>query len=117
MDQMMRDRRAALGSALLAVGGVVAAFGASACCALPVALGVLGIAGGAWLLDLALVFGPWQHVLLTGAVVLLIGALGVGLRSRATCSGGFCASPVFRSGLVASVLLGGGLVWLSLVVG
>lgn len=117
MDETTRDRRTAVGSTLLAAGGIAAAFGAAACCGLPLALGALGIAGGAWLLDVAMLFGPWQRVLLASAVVLLVGALAVGLRRRAACTGGVCASLTFRSGLVAASFVGGGLVWLSVAVG
>lgn len=117
MDETTRDHRTALGSTLLAAGGVAAAFAAAACCGLPLALGTLGITGGAWLLDVAMLTGPWQRVLLWMAVALLVGALAVGLRRRATCSGGVCTSPVFRAGLVAVVFIGGGLVGISLAVG
>jgi hypothetical protein len=53
MDETTPDRRAAVGSGLLAGGGMMAAFGAAACCGLPVPLGASCIAGGAWLLDVA----------------------------------------------------------------
>src|SRR5690349_2738419 len=60
------------GATLLAAGGLAAAFGAASCCALPMLLGSLGLAG-AWLGSLALLAGPYRLVLLASAVVCLAG--------------------------------------------
>ena len=60
------------GATLLAAGGLAAAFGAASCCALPMLLGSLGLAG-AWLGSLALLAAPYRPLLLTGAVVGLVG--------------------------------------------
>lgn len=58
--------------ALLAVGGLAAALGASTCCVLPLALGTLGL-GGAWLSTLT-ALAPYR----IGFSVLAIVLLGVG---------------------------------------
>jgi mercuric ion transport protein len=47
---------------LLVAGGLVSAFGAASCCAIPLLLGSLGLAS-AWLGSLALLAGPYRPVL------------------------------------------------------
>ncbi|HEV8679791.1 MAG TPA: mercuric transporter MerT family protein [Stellaceae bacterium] len=84
------------GGLLLTAGGLAAAFGAAACCALPVVLGAVGL-GGAWLATIAWVAAPHRGALLAIAIVcLLSGAvLPVLLRRRAAvCAPGtVCARP------------------------
>jgi mercuric ion transport protein len=67
--------------ATLLVAGVVSAFGAASCCALPVLLGSLGLAS-AWLGNLALLAGPHRAALLAAAVICLVAGGGVLLRRR-----------------------------------
>ena len=45
----------AFGGALLAIGGVGATLASAVCCALPIVFATLGIAGGTWMLDIAMV--------------------------------------------------------------
>src|SRR6266446_1323622 len=78
------------GAALLVAGGLVAAFSAASCCALPLLLGSLGLAG-AWLGSLALLAGPHRPALLAAAVICLVAGGGVLLRLRravTTCAPG-----------------------------
>jgi mercuric ion transport protein len=65
----------------LAAGGLLAAFGAASCCALPLALASLGIGSTAFL-GLALVFGPYQRLLLIAAGVCIVLAIGLMWRQR-----------------------------------
>ena len=58
----------------LASGGLLAAFGAASCCALPLMLASLGI-GSTALVGLALVFGPYQKVLVATAGLCIFAAL------------------------------------------
>ena len=58
-----------------ALGGLAAAFGLAACCALPIALGMLGVGGAAWLGGIAFLAGPYQQALLFVA----FGCIAVGL--------------------------------------
>jgi mercuric ion transport protein len=69
------------GAMLLVAGGLVSAFGAASCCALPVLLGSLGLAS-AWLGNLALLAGPHRAALLAAAVICLVAGGGVLLRRR-----------------------------------
>ncbi len=69
------------GALLLAAGGFAAAFGAAACCALPLLLGSLGL-GSAWLLALAWVAAPHRIALLAIAIVCLASGSGVLLWRR-----------------------------------
>ncbi len=84
------------GAALLLAGGLVAAFSAASCCALPLLLGSLGLAG-AWLGSLALLAGPHRPALLAAAVICLVGGGGVLLwryRTAAACApGAVCGRP------------------------
>jgi mercuric ion transport protein len=94
------------GATLLVAGGLVSAFGAASCCALPLLLGSLGL-GSAWLGSLALLAGPHRPELLVAAVICLIGGGGVLLwrrRAGAACAPGtVCARPV-PTALITSAL-------------
>jgi mercuric ion transport protein len=74
------------GATLLVAGGLIAAFGAASCCALPLLLGSLGF-GSLWLGSLALLVGPHRPVLLAAAVICLLSGGGVLLwRGRSAAS-------------------------------
>jgi mercuric ion transport protein len=97
---------------LLAFGGLAAAFGVAACCALPLGLATLGL-GTAWLGGIALAAAPYQGVLMGLSAASLLGAAALVARSsrRPACLGGVCARSPLRSlatvGLLAgAVLLG-----------
>ena len=95
------------GATLLVAGGLVSAFGAASCCALPLLLGSLGL-GSAWLASLALLAGPHRPELLVAAVISLIGGGGVLLwrrRAAAACAPGApCGRPVLTAALVTGAL-------------
>ncbi|MBW8269629.1 mercuric transporter MerT family protein [Caldovatus aquaticus] len=100
------------GAALLAAGGLAAAFGAAACCALPALPGALGL-GGAWLFGLALLAGPHRTLLLAAAAVCLAGAALLLWRRRRTDAATACAPgaacparPALRRLAAAGLLLG-----------
>lgn len=116
MQPVSRDAASWAGASLLAAAGIGTAFAAAACCGLPLVLVALGLSGGAWLLDIALVAGPWQRLLLWSAVGLLLGAVALGYRGRrAACAGD--AGRGFRALLLLALALGGGLVGLALAAG
>jgi len=64
-----------------AAGALLAAFGVASCCALPLALGTLGV-GSAALVGIAVLVGPYQIQVLAAAVVCLFGAAFVMVRQR-----------------------------------
>jgi mercuric ion transport protein len=108
----------AVSATVLAIGGLAATLAAAACCALPVALATLGIAGGTWMLDVAVIAGPWQRVLLWGGAAALAVALFVArTRSAPGCADDVCSKAGFRLPLIAIVMLGGGLAGLTLAAG
>ena len=112
------DAGRAVGAGLLAVSGLGATLAAAACCALPVVLATVGAAGGAWLLDVAIVAGPWQRVLLWGGVAALAAALFLARDRRGSgCAAGVCSRSGFRLPLLAIVVLGGGLAGLAFAIG
>ena len=97
------------GATLLAAGGLAAAFGAASCCALPMLLGSLGLAG-AWLGSLALLAGPYHPIFLAAAVV---GLAGGGLlfwrgRSVVACTPGAaaCVQPRTAGFVLGALSLG-----------
>ena len=82
--------------ALLTLGGLVAAFGAASCCALPMLLSSLGL-GGAWLFGLSLLVGPHRTALLAAAALGLVGGAFLLWQQRrgaaAACAPGTACSP------------------------
>ena len=87
------------GSALLTLGGLAAAFGVAACCALPLLMISLGL-GTAWLGGIASVAAPIRSLLLVfAAVALAAGAILLWRQQRhaATCGpNGVCTPPAAR---------------------
>ncbi|MBA3667424.1 MAG: mercuric reductase [Sphingomonas sp.] len=102
----------ASGSALLTLGGLAAAFGVAACCALPLLLISLGLST-AWLGEVASVAAPNRAPLLAFAALALAGGailLWRQQRHAANCGpNGVCAPLAVRVltlvGLIVGVLL------------
>ncbi len=102
------DRLNEPAAAMLALGGLVAAFGVAACCALPLGLAALGL-GTAWLGGIALAAAPYQGLLMGLSAATLMGAAALVVRSyrRSACrSDGACARPVVRSLTIVSLVAG-----------
>ena len=105
-------RAEASGSALLTLGGLAAAFGVAACCALPLLLISLGLST-AWLGGIASVAAPIRSLLLVFAALALTGGailLWRQQRHATTCGpNGVCTPPVVRAltlvGLIVGVVL------------
>jgi mercuric ion transport protein len=81
------------GALLVALGGVLAAIGATSCCVLPFTLVMAG-AGGAWLGGLT-ALAPYQPIFVGSALALLAaGFVTVYRRPRVACApGSYCAKP------------------------
>jgi mercuric ion transport protein len=96
------------GPLLLAAGGVVAAFGAASCCALPLILGTLGLGSG-WLVAVAWLAAPHRIALLVAATILLASGGGAFLRRRrvASCSAGVSPPRLVVNSMLAGTLLVG----------
>jgi mercuric ion transport protein len=81
------SRPALLGSggtaakSLFAAGGLLAAFGVASCCALPVALSLLGVSAAS-LLGIGYLAAAYQQELFYAAVILLAAAVVVMWRQR-----------------------------------
>jgi mercuric ion transport protein len=93
------------GATLLAAGGLAAAFGAASCCALPMLLGSLGLAG-AWLSGLGLLAGPYRSALLASAIVCLAGGGLLFWRRRAVVACAPCIRPLTTAILTGALSLG-----------
>jgi len=93
-------------------GGVFAAFGAAACCALPLALVSLGV-GSAWLGSISPFVAPYRTPLLMLASVLLFAATARLLwqfRLAQTCpADGACGSPAYRALTAIGIVIGAAL--------
>lgn len=111
-----RMRRTTAGSvertgatALLSVGGIVAAIGASSCCVIPLALFMLGVSG-AWIADLT-ALAPYQPIFVALALACVGGGFVLARRnSQGACAeGSSCARPasnrVVRFGLWTAAVL------------
>ncbi|HEV2163287.1 MAG TPA: mercuric reductase [Stellaceae bacterium] len=92
----------AVGPAVLAVGGIVAAFGAASCCAIPMLLGGVGLGtiGSALFMP---VLVPFQPYLLAVALACLV-AGGTLLWRRQTC--GSCGTRTTTTLTLVGLVLG-----------
>jgi mercuric ion transport protein len=101
---------AAPAAALFSLAGAAAAFGAAACCAVPLGLATVGL-GAAWLGGIALAAAPHQGFLMgLSATSLIAAALLLRVHRRAACRrDSFCARPALRSLTIAGLLVGGAL--------
>ena len=94
---------------LLAVGGVIAALGASSCCVVPLVLFMFGVSG-AWIGNLT-ALERYQPLFVGSAIVCLaVGFVRVYRRPKLACAeGSYCASPassrVAKLGLWAAAIL------------
>lgn len=85
---------------VLAAGGLLAAFGVASCCALPVALSLLGISAAS-LAGVGYLAAQYQHELFYGSVICLMAAAAVMWRQRRARSclpGAACARPALDWG-------------------
>lgn len=105
--------KGANGAVLLTAGGLVTAFGAAACCGLPLVLAGLGL-GSAWLIAPASWAFPYLTLLLVTAPLFLAGgAVLLWRQSRSTCtSKAICARPAIRVATIIGLLLGTALLYL-----
>ena len=102
-----------LAKTAFAAGGLLAAFGVASCCALPVALSLLGL-GAAWLVGIGVLAAQYQQELLFGAVFLLAGASVVMWQQRRACaSDRRCARPALDWLSTGAILLAIGLLALT----
>ncbi|MBX7501682.1 hypothetical protein K3181_09530 [Qipengyuania sp. YG27] len=97
---------------LAAGSGVFAAFGAAACCALPLTLTSIGV-GSAWLGSISPVVAPYRTHLLIVASVLLVAATARLLwqfRQARTCpADGACGSSTYRALIAIGIAIGAAL--------
>lgn len=100
---------------LLTATGIAAAFGAAACCGLPLVLASAGL-GTAWLGSVSLVASPYRIPLLVMAAVGLVAGAALlwrqQQRARACLPGTPCASPLIRFLTLAGLIAGFVLLWL-----
>jgi mercuric ion transport protein len=103
------------GAVLLTLGGVTAAFGVAACCALPILLTTAGISA-AWLGGIAMATGPYRDLLLWLSALSLAGGtllLWRMQRSADSCDSERACTPVWlRLILFIGLIAGAVLLWL-----
>lgn len=108
----------ARGAALLTFGGIAAAFGVAACCALPIWLTAAGLSA-AWLGGIGGMAAPYRNPLLGVSALCLIGGailLWRMQRTAATCGpDGICTPPALRALLFLGLVSGVALLWLGYV--
>jgi mercuric ion transport protein len=109
------SRPALLGSggnaakSLFAAGGLLAAFGVASCCALPVALSLLGVSAAS-LLGIGYLAAEYQQELFYAAVILLATAVVIMWRQRRTLA---CAPSWLNWGSSIALVLATGLLALT----
>src|SRR5258705_13657941 len=99
----------------LAAGGLVAAFGVASCCALPVALSILGISAAS-LVGIGYLAAQYQQELFYAAAACLGASAFIMVRQRRTPScapGTACASPLLDWGSKIAFVLAVGLLVLT----
>lgn len=105
----------ARGAVMLTIGGITAAFGVAACCALPILLASLGISA-AWLGGVASITAPYRYLLLWLSVLSLAGSAILLFRMQRTafaCGPDGVCPPRWLHVLLLLGLLGGAtLLWL-----
>ena len=93
-------------------GGIFAAFGAAACCALPLMLASVGV-GSAWLGSISPVVAPYRVPLLTLASALLLAAtlrlLWQFRRARTCPADSACGSSTYRGLTAIGIAIGAAL--------
>jgi mercuric ion transport protein len=115
---MTQDQKSVRGDAAktaLAAGGLLAAFGVASCCALPLALSLLGISAVS-LVGIGYLAAQYQRELLYAAVICLGGAAVVmwrQRRARLCVPGAVCARPTVDWGSKIALLLASGLLALT----
>lgn len=88
---LANDGPARASPSLLAVGGILAALGASSCCVLPLALFTLGVSGG-WIGNLT-ALAPYQPLFVAAAALLVgVGFRHVYRKPSAACVDGHCGT-------------------------
>jgi mercuric ion transport protein len=87
---------------LIAAGGLLAAFGVASCCALPVALSMLGI-GAASLVGIGYAAAAYQRELFWAATLCLAAVAVLSWRRRQATARGACALPRTRFQTLAGV--------------
>src|SRR4051812_22723736 len=114
---MTQDQNPVRGDAaktVLAAGSLLAGFGVASCCALPIALSLLGISAAS-LVGVGYLAAQYQHELFYVAVICL-GAAGVVMwrqrRSRQCVPGAACRSPALDWAGKIALLLAVGLLGL-----
>jgi mercuric ion transport protein len=98
-----------LAKTALAAGGLLAAFGVASCCALPIALSMLGISAAS-LVGIGFLAAQYQQELFYGAVALLAAAIVVMWRQRRATT---CARPALDWGSKLAIVLAVGLLALT----
>jgi mercuric ion transport protein len=113
-QSLARARPSGSGAGLLTLGGIAAAFGLASCCALPMALTALGL-GTAWLGGIALFSAGHRGVLLAlGGLGLAGGAVLLWRQQRAAAAcgpDGVCTPPAVRLLTLVGLVVGAGLLW------
>ena len=109
------EKRRDVAKTALAAGGLLAAFGVTSCCALPIALSLLGISAAS-LVGVGYLAAQYQQELFYGAVTCLGAAAFVmwrQRRARRSAPGTACARPTLDWGSKIAVVLAVGLLALT----
>jgi mercuric ion transport protein len=110
-----REKNGDAAKTVLAAGGLLAALGVASCCALPVALSLLGISAAS-LVGIGYLAAQYQQVLFYAAATCLGATAFIMVRQRraqACAPGATCASPLLDWGSKIAMVLAIGLLALT----
>lgn len=109
--------RAGISATAATLAGLAAAFGAAACCALPLLFATIGL-GTVWIGTVGLLAAPYRSAFLVlGAIGLMGGSLSLWRARRAAiCSSGtICINPVLLWLTLSGLLAGATLLYLGYI--
>lgn len=109
----MKDEVKTTGAVALVTGGVAAAFGLAACCAIPFLLAAVGIGAG-WLAPVVSATQPYAAILTAFSLAALAGGVAIVWRAPRHCRpDSLCARPAFRWAVTGAAVIGAILLLLS----
>jgi mercuric ion transport protein len=109
----MKDEVKTTGAVALVTGGIAAAFGLAACCAIPFLLAGVGIGAG-WLAPVVSATQPHADLLTAFSLAALVGSVAIVWRAPKHCrSDSLCARFVFRWTVTGAAAIGAILLVLS----
>ena len=112
--RIMNDGLKPTGAVALVSGGIAAAFGLAACCAIPFLLAGVGLGAAGWLAPIVSVSQPHATLLTAFSLAALVGSVVIVWRAPRHCQPeSLCVRPALRWAVTVAAVIGGILLVLS----